>query len=418
MHITDQFLNVCFRAMSRASLRFVDETLDRPCAPRQGTGLLYMHIPFCESLCPYCSFHRYVYDANAAAAYFAALRRELQLYHDHGFDFQGLYVGGGTPTIALEELAETLGLARSLFHLREISVETNPNHLTERHIECLRENGVNRLSVGVQSFDNTILQQIGRYEKYGSRDRILQQLSRARGRFDTLNVDLIFNFPGQTGESLDADLRVLADLLPEQVTYYPLMAARSVRATLQRQLGRLDPAQEKTMYFRILDRLDRHYTPASVWCFSRQATMIDEYIIGYDWYVGAGSGAFGYWNDRVHVNTFSLPDYAASIAVNRFPVTGIRHFSPRENWYYCLLMKLFGLSLDKGAFERAFGLPCSQALRLELAVLKAFGAVIETPAAIELTPRGRYCWLMAMREFFIGVDSMRDRCRRALEHTA
>ncbi|MDD4356774.1 MAG: radical SAM protein, partial [Smithellaceae bacterium] len=93
--------------------------------------LLYIHIPFCEELCPYCSFHRIRLDENLAVKYHAALRREMAIYRQRGYRFSGIYVGGGTPTVLIDELARTLQLAREVFPITSISAETNPNHLTD-----------------------------------------------------------------------------------------------------------------------------------------------------------------------------------------------------------------------------------------------------------------------------------------------
>ena len=168
--------------------------------------LLYIHVPFCEQLCPYCSFNRVIFDRALCREYFGALRKELSLYRDRGFAFEGLYAGGGTPTVMIDELAATLGHAKSLYPIREISVETNPNHLTDGHLEVLKKAGVNRLSVGIQSFDDTLLKAMDRYEKYGSGASIAARLKEIGGMFDTLNADMIFNFAGQSAESLKADI--------------------------------------------------------------------------------------------------------------------------------------------------------------------------------------------------------------------
>ena len=85
------------------------------------------------------------------------MRREISIYREKGYKFRGIYVGGGTPTVLIEELAATLDLARKNFDIKEISVETNPDHLTEKNIEILRRSRVNRLSVGVQTFNNQLL---------------------------------------------------------------------------------------------------------------------------------------------------------------------------------------------------------------------------------------------------------------------
>ena len=143
--------------------------------------LLYLHIPFCEKLCPYCSFHRLVFQETIGRDYFAALRQEIKMYRDKGYTFHGLYVGGGTPTVMMEELERTLNCARECFPLQEISVETNPNHLTEKNIEALRRAGVSRLSVGIQSFDDGLLKAMDRYDKYGSGETIAAKLRHTLG---------------------------------------------------------------------------------------------------------------------------------------------------------------------------------------------------------------------------------------------
>ena len=398
----------------RSVLRF-DSPGHHPVPPRSPDDtddyLLYVHIPFCETLCPYCSFHRYPYSEALARPYFDALAAELSLYKSLGYDFKGMYIGGGTPTIFPEGLERVLDYCRGNFSIRELSVETNPNHLTAGHMAMLKKAGVNRLSVGVQSFDDAILKAIGRFDKYGSGAEIQEKLKAARGMFDTLNVDLIFNMPLQDEESLHADLDVIESLLPDQVTFYPLMTAPSVEDALRASLGRIDFRKEKRFYFALLERMRKNYTGSTAWCFSRKKSMIDEYIISYDKYIGAGSGSFGYFNDRIYITSFSLEEYVSKIRRGELPITRVKKFTPRENRYYFLLMKLFGLALDPAAYARAFGRPYRRDLFFESLLLRLGGAIRETGGSIHLTDRGRYYWVMAMREFFIAVDTMRDHCR-------
>ncbi len=414
MYLIEPFLNIFYRQAMRSVLRF-GSVEEHPVPPRPATDikdyLLYVHIPFCETLCPYCSFHRYSYDEARAKPYFDALILELAMYKNLGYDFKGMYIGGGTPTISLADLTRVLDYCRTNFSIREISVETNPNHLTDRHLRALKDSGVNRLSVGVQSFDDRILKAIGRFEKYGSGSDIQKKLHDARGIFDTLNVDLIFNMPLQDDASLRADLDILDSLLPDQVTFYPLMTAPSVEAALRSTLGAVDFRKEKRFYFTILERMRKNYTGSTAWCFSRKKSMIDEYIISYDTYIGAGSGSFGYFNDCIYITSFSLEEYIAKINKGELPITRVKKFTPRENRYYFFLMKLFGLELDKAAFQKAFGRPYTRELFFETMLLRLARAICETDTTIQLTDRGRYYWVMAMREFFIAVDTMRDACR-------
>ena len=138
--------------------------------------LLYIHIPFCEELCPYCSFHRVRFEETLTRKYFRALINEIKLYREKNYSFTGIYVGGGTPTVLIDELANLLQYARESFPIRQISVETNPNHLTPKNIAILQQAGVNRLSVGVQTFNDELLKKIGRFEKYGSGEVIAEKL--------------------------------------------------------------------------------------------------------------------------------------------------------------------------------------------------------------------------------------------------
>ena len=414
MYLIEPFLNFFYRRTMRSVLRF-SSIEDHPVPQRSAADtddyLLYVHIPFCETLCPYCSFHRYAFTEELARPYFDALLTELSMYKNLGYDFKGMYIGGGTPTISLDGLIRVLDYCRDNFSIKEISVETNPNHLTDRHLKILKDKGVNRLSVGVQSFDDKILKAIGRFEKYGSGSDIQKKLRDARGIFDTLNVDLIFNMPLQDDASLRADLDIIDSLLPDQVTFYPLMTAPSVEAALRSTLGAVDFRKEKRFYFTLLESMRKNYTGSTAWCFSRKKSMIDEYIIAYDKYIGAGSGSFGYFNDCIYITSFSLEEYIAKINKGELPITRVKKFTPRENRYYFFLMKLFGLELDKRAFEQKFGRPYTRELFFETLLLRLARAISETDSTIQLTDRGRYYWVMAMREFFIAVDTMRDACR-------
>jgi coproporphyrinogen III oxidase-like Fe-S oxidoreductase len=159
--------------------------------------MLYAHIPFCERLCPYCSFNRFPFRDETARRYFKNLRDEMRMVAALGYDFPALYIGGGTPTILIDELVQTIDLARELFDIKEVSTETNPNHLIPEILEPLKDR-VQRFSVGVQSFDDGLLKQMDRYDKYGSGAEILERIQSINGFFHSLNVDMIFNFPSQT----------------------------------------------------------------------------------------------------------------------------------------------------------------------------------------------------------------------------
>jgi coproporphyrinogen III oxidase-like Fe-S oxidoreductase len=399
------------REFSRA-MRFEGSGIPRlpsPGDPRP--RLLYLHVPFCERLCPYCSFNRVPFEEELCRDYFRALRRELLLYRELGYDFGGIYVGGGTPTVLIEELEETVSVARGAFSIRELSVETNPNHLTEERLAALQRAGVDRLSVGVQSFDDGLLRRMERYDKYGSGAEITERLRETLGRFGTLNADMIFNFPTQTEAMIDRDLEILTGIGIDQVTWYPLMVSDSTRQKVMETLGRLDFLQERRFYRRIAGRLAPAYRFSSAWCFSRKQAMIDEYIVDYDEYAGLGSGSIGYLGGTCYANTFDIRDYIARVERGDLPLAASRAFSVRDRIRYDFLMKLFSTRLNVPDLRRKYVGAFWRFLWPDLLAFSLVGALSWKPPGIVLTGRGRYAWVVLMREFFTAVNNFRDYCR-------
>jgi len=391
---------------------------DKPVLP-PGDGkesrLLYIHIPFCERLCPYCSFNRVTFDEALARNYFEALRKEIRLYREAGYDFSGIYAGGGTPTILIEELEATLEEARAFFDIRQVSVETNPNHLTEENIRILKRAGVDRLSVGIQSFDDDLLRAMDRFEKYGSGSDIAARMKTTLGCFGTLNADMIFNFSSQTEKSLDRDIDVLLETRVDQVTYYPLMVSDATREKMEKAFGRVSGRREEKFYRRIVKRLLPDYRFSSSWCFSRKtsspASVIDEYIVDYDDYAGLGSGSIGYLNGTCYANTFNIREYIERIGNGELPIMASRDFGRKERIHYDFLMKLFGGKLDIAWLRGKYDGDVFKHLWYVILAFRMAGGIRYWDDRLFVTDRGRYYWVIMMREFFTAVNNFRDYCR-------
>ncbi len=384
--------------------------------------MLYAHIPFCEQLCPYCSFNRYPFSEERAVPYFANLKKEMHMLKDMGYDFSSLYIGGGTPTVMIDELCSTIDLARDIFSLKEVSTETNPNHLIPEVIDKL-SGRVQRLSVGVQSFNDNLLKQMERYGKYGSGIQTLERLIEVKNSFDSLNVDMIFNFPGQSEEMLVADLACILESHASQVTFYPLMASPAVARSLARTLGTVDYRREEHYYSMICEALaggnNPPYSFANAWAFNATGngnTMIDEYIIDYEEYPAIGSGGLSYLDGSLYVNTFSVKDYNAMIESGNMSLVGKTPFTKWDRMRYRLMMQLFGLRLDKIQWQQDFNCSVAQGLPMEYTFFKSIGAFsYEDDEQILLSPKGRYLLVSLMREFFIGVNKVRDQARANLD---
>jgi coproporphyrinogen III oxidase-like Fe-S oxidoreductase len=370
---------------------------------------LYIHIPFCRTLCPFCCFNRFPFKEDQAMAYFKDLRRELDMYIRLGFKFNDFYFGGGTPTVLMDELGDFIGYLRSKFEVKRISLETTPRELTPETIDQLRELGINRLSVGVQSFDDELLKAMGRTFFKG--EDSIEKLTLAQGKFDTVNVDLMFNFPTQTLEQFKSDVKILKDLGTDQATFYPLMPSPHKMDALTRKFHRVDISRESQFYDVILSEIfDNGYKASTAWCFSRGDLMIDEYIIDYDDYIGIGAGSVSFLGGDFLVNSFSLEGYHKLIQEDRLPIVRMRRLSDTEHYRYYMLTKFFGMGLRTDQFKKRFSADIHTRLWAELLFFKTAGIVKEKNGLISVTRSGMYPVGTMMKEFFASLNTLREYC--------
>jgi coproporphyrinogen III oxidase-like Fe-S oxidoreductase len=250
-----------------------------------------------------------------------------------------------------------------------------------------------------------------RLEKYGSGAVIRERLAAARGIFPTLNVDMIFNLPGQTLAMLDRDIGILLGLGVDQVSFYPLMTAPTARHKMEKTMGRADERLRHPMYERILDRLLPAYRASSAWCFSRGEGMFDEYIIDQDDYVGVGSGAFSYVGGTMYSTTFSLNHYCRRIEGGQSGITQHHPLGAKERMRYDFLVRLFGGELRRDDVAARYGRAFWLRMAPELAAMRLVGATRHEPDAIRLTRLGMYCWVLMMAEFFNAVNDVREQMR-------
>lgn len=429
--LSERILTSIVKTMTKKhlALKVTDDSMMPPAKPNQ-PYMLYMHVPFCERLCPYCSFNRYPFKEEIAAPYFENMRKEMLMLKDLGYDFESIYVGGGTPTIMIDELCETLDLARDNFNIKEVSSETNPNHLTKSYLDKL-QGRVQRLSVGVQSFDNTLLKQMDRYEKYGSGEEIFERIGEAAPYFEDFNVDMIFNFPSQTEESLRRDIETIKACGCDQVTFSPLYVSSATTNKMASTLGKVDYNREYTFYNIIDEEMtggsNPEFSRRTLWTFNRLNRIqnkstekqkhieVDEYAVSYEEYPAIGSGSITHLDGGLYVNNFSITDYNEAISNGVMPIMGKTELGKHDLMRYRLLLQLYELRFDKKQFEREFGCSIERGLPAEMAYMrlnKAFATDDENE--LTLTPKGRYLTLVMYRQFLSGMNNLRDQARAAL----
>ncbi len=390
----------------------LDPQIDESVITGEGLGkdspALYVHIPFCRSLCPFCCFNRYLFREDLARRYFIDLKKELELYAGRGFRFNRVYFGGGTPTVLMDELLGFIEHLRARFNIEEISLETTPREMSETNVDFLKRAGISRLSIGIQSFDEQVLKTMGRVN--GPADEVKSRLLMAEGQFPTLNVDFVFNFPGQSIDQFRADVAAFKELGIDQATFYPLMPSPHKKDAMERRFNRVDNSRERQFYNVILSELYREgYTASTAWCFSRGEHMIDEYIVESDDYVGIGSGSVSIVGGKFLVNSFSLDRYHEMTDRGRLPIVGWRRLSNKEDRRYYLLTKLFGMKLDTAAFRERFGGDIRGRLPLETAFFQGLG-LVRGNGLLSVTEKGMYPVSVMMRDFFAALNTLREHC--------
>ena len=392
--------------------------LKSPPPPQEGHEyLLYMHVPFCHTLCSYCTFHRFLFKEYKAREYFKQLRTEMQMAKDLGYSFTSMYVGGGTTTILQDELIRTLELARALFpKLREVSCETDPKEIASPEFKNLK-GLVDRMSIGVQSFDDGILKLTER-DKFGTGQEVYDRIAACQDLFPTCNIDMMFGFRGQSLEMIAKDMELIRQLNPRQVTTYPLMVTSQTRKSVKGVIA-AEGQELSEQYDTILQTLGKHYRQLTSWTFGRTNDEgIDEYVIDHDEYLGIGSGSFSFLGDSLYVNTFSLSRYGQRILSGQMGAERQRTFTKHEILQYRLMLGIFAGRLSRRYFREVHGVRLDTALFKEMLGLRLIGAVQDDPDdpdRLIVTKKGKFLGLVMLKAFYSGMDNVRAELRAPLK---
>jgi oxygen-independent coproporphyrinogen III oxidase len=269
---------------------------------------LYVHLPFCARRCGYCDFVTATGRDHLHGPYVDALLRELHEEHD-GSPVETIFLGGGTPTFTA--LPELLRLLRALPWARELTVEANPETVTPELARELRAAGVNRVSLGAQSFQPHLLRVLERRATPAEVERAFAVLRDAG--FDNLSLDLIYGIPGQTPQELAADLACAIALGPEHISAYELEAKPGTRFTIAHGAELERQAEQMEDYFeRVVTTLTaagfRWYETANFCRDGKRAEHNLAYWLGRD-YLGLGVGAVSTLAGERRRNTPKLTRY-------------------------------------------------------------------------------------------------------------
>ena len=272
---------------------------------------VYIHIPFCNSICSYCDFCKVVYNADWVKPYLKRLEEEIDNSY-MGEEIDTLYIGGGTPSsLSLEDLKELFKVLAK-FHkseTTEFTFECNLNDINEEKFQFLYDQGVNRLSIGIESFNEEKLEFMRRESNFKDAKKKMKQL-REIG-FKNINLDLMYAIPGETTKVLKQDLKKIIELKPEHISTYSLIIEKNTLVGL----NKVKPIEEEhdfKMYDTICKKLKKKgYIHYEISNFAKK-DFLSRHNLTYwnnEEYYGFGVGASGFVEAIRYENTKSLTEY-------------------------------------------------------------------------------------------------------------
>ena len=370
-------------------------------APIERTSL-YLHVPFCRHVCPYCPYTKFPYRESLVEPYTQAALAEVDWWADAvgPAEISSVYIGGGTPTLALDSVARVLARVRERFRLTgDVGIETNPADVDEGVVRRLDEMGVGLVSLGVQSFQPEHLTLIGRDYTPRVAEQALAML--AGNDFASLNADFMFALPGQSVADVMADLARAVQLGADQVTTYPLFTFpyTTVGQHLRLQALRMPNLRVRRAHYRAIHSwcTEHGYRRVSVWGFKRGA--VPRYSsVTRDNYIGIGPGAGSHLADGFVLNTFDLDSWLHAASAGRGAIALCLPFAGEMAGWWWLYWRLYDTRVSLDALDGVLGRDAPQARRW-LRVAQWAGLAVEKGGTLELTEPGAF-WIHLAQNYF------------------
>ncbi|MGL6056979.1 MAG: coproporphyrinogen-III oxidase family protein [Culicoidibacterales bacterium] len=347
---------------------------------------LYVHIPFCRTICSFCPYCKETYDPKVAQSYLQALLQEIELVgHMQTGKKQvtSLYFGGGTPALMLQDLGTIIAKLQDYFEIRDgIGVELHPSDVNEHVLTTLKACGVTMISLGIQSFQAESLQALGRTPVDFT--RIFQAVRAAE--FAVVDVDLIFAIPGQSETTLLADIETAFTLGATQISTYPFIDFTFADNAYKP----LPERQKKQMLQAIADycvQTGRERT--SVWTFAKQHTGKYSSVTR-DNFLGFGVSATTLLKTQFKVNTFSIPAYIQRIQQGQLPTALTLKFNLRQRAVYYLFWRAYSTEIKQSEFKAFFDIELNQLYGFEMWCAQLLKLVNLENGMYTLTTKGAY----------------------------
>ncbi|WP_434402593.1 radical SAM family heme chaperone HemW [Planococcus sp. 11815] len=374
---------------------------------------MYIHIPFCHQICFYCDFNKVFFKDQPVDAYIESIGKELALWKQEGtldHPLETVFLGGGTPTaLTPEQLERLLELIHQYVPMAEgveWSSEANPDELTREKMEVLYKGGVNRLSMGVQTFDQDLLKRLGRTH---ANDDVLRAVETAREvGFANISFDLMYGLPGQTMAQWDETLeRAFAFNMPHFSAYSLIIEPKTVFYNLmvKGKLNTVTEDLEGDMYERLMDEMEKHgLHQYEISNFAKPGHKSRHNLLYWDneEYIGVGAGAHGYVKGVRYSNHGPLKKYMEPLESGERPVLDATQVSVKaqmEEEMFLGLRKTAGV--DIAHFEEKFGAPLEKVYGEILRSETAKGNLAIEQGRVKLTHKGRFVGNEVFEQFLL-----------------
>ncbi|MCM3360822.1 radical SAM family heme chaperone HemW [Niallia sp. Sow4_A1] len=373
----------------------------------------YIHIPFCEHICHYCDFNKVFLKGQPVDEYLDSLEKEIKLTIDKYGEqtLSTIFVGGGTPTsLSASQLERLCGIINTELQQHqgiEYTFEANPGDLTEDKLKALYEGGVNRLSFGVQSFNNELLQRIGRTHKA---EDVFSSIEAAKKiGFNNISVDLIYSLPGQTLEDFKDTLKTAFSLDIQHYSGYSLIIEpKTVFYNLMRKGKLPTPGEdvEASMYGVLMEEMTSHgFQQYEISNFAKPGFKSRHNLTYWnnEQYFGFGAGSHGYIAGNRYSNYGPLKKYMQPLEQGEFPIMHEQKVSlveQMEEELFLGLRKNQGVSLT--SFEKKYNNTVLQLFEKEIKGLLDRGLIKIQGEYLKLTDKGRFLGNEVFQSF-IGV---------------
>jgi oxygen-independent coproporphyrinogen-3 oxidase len=376
MWLTRSFKSFLFTSDYDNQLSFVEN---------QDLGI-YVHIPFCKKLCSFCPYCKEIYTEEKAHTYVDYLINEIHMVGSQIKEKKqvtSLYFGGGTPALVADKLEEIISAIEDHFVITEgIGLELHPDNVNEETLLLLKESGVTKISIGIQSFQNKFLSVLGRNEFD------LAKISQAINKvpFETMSMDFIFALPGQTIADLKSDIDAAFASGANHIAIYPFIDFTFTDSTLQ--------AMDKKQKRKLLDGItlycqEKGYVRDSIWTFSNNESAKYSSMTRNN-FLGFGCSATTLLKDQFKINTFSVEEYQKRIDAHELPTSLTIRFTQRQRMIYYLFWTAYSTRVNVEDFERFFGVSLKRMYGFEFWLAKNLGLVTENNGVFQMTLKGAF----------------------------